>query len=192
MGSNKVVTKSWSSHSDVEQKDCNQVGKDHKNECVNKTMHVMAENAVNLGQKRPCRFVYNSNSKPSDNKSLMVRPLKYSFMVFRSATNDVTRRSYASVLKTDKNKLRCHDSSTKVIPGTTINNGSQDNANKQANDSFKSSHVSGPECDGLQETEHLIMNHVGDNSSDGGPVIYDSHIANDDEGGVHNDPVSIQ
>ena len=64
--------------------------------------------------------------------------------------------------------------------------------NKQANDSFKSSHVSGPECDGLQETEHLIMNHVGDNSSDGDPVIYDSYIANDDEGGVHNDPVSSQ
>ena len=60
----------------------------------------------------------------------MVRPLKYSFTVFRSVTNDVTRGSYASVL--DKNKVRCHDSNTKVIPGTTINSGKEDNANKQA------------------------------------------------------------
>ena len=138
-----------------------------------------AENSGNLCKNMP--FIYNSNSKPGDIKSLCssAQTLAHG----RSVTNDVTRGSYASVLKADQNKLWCHDTSTKLIPGTTTNFDNQDSANKQGNDSFKSSHVSGPKCDGLQETEHLIMNHVGDNSLDGGPVIFDLNIADNNDGG---------
>ena len=68
MGSNKVVTKSWSSHPDFEQKYDYQVSNDPKNEGVNKTSYVMAENACNLGKKRPCRFVYNSKTSQVTSK----------------------------------------------------------------------------------------------------------------------------
>ena len=54
--------------------------------------------------KRQSRYVYNSKCNPKQIESEMVHPLQYSFMLGRAVLNDVSKRSYASVVKAKTQK----------------------------------------------------------------------------------------
>ena len=103
---------------------------EHKKKCVDvKIVNNTDVGGINVHTndkaKHSARFIYNNKCKAGDVESLLVRPLAYSFMIYRSALTDVSKCSYANIVKSkNRNPLSVKTKSAEVVHNKNIPSGS--------------------------------------------------------------------
>ena len=104
---------------------------EHKKKCVDVKMvnNVVCTNVhTDDKAKHPARFIYNKKCKAGDVESLLVPPLEYSFMIYRSALTDVSKCSYANIVKSkNRNPLSVKTKSAEVVHNKNKPSGSVGN-----------------------------------------------------------------
>ena len=137
---------------------------EHKKKCVdvkivNNTDVVGINVHINDKAKHSARFIYNK-CKAGDVESLLVRPLAYSFMIYRSALTDVSKCSYANIVKSkNRNPLSVKTKSAEVVHNKNKPSGSVGNKfSTKCNQVMVNSLLSNNGCENVKDNDHTDLN----------------------------------
>ena len=110
--------------------------------------------------KHSARFIYNKKCKAGDVESLLVRPLAYSFMIYRSALTDVSKCSYANIVKSkNRNPLSVKTKSAEVVHNKNKPSGSVGNVlGTKCTPVMVNSLMSNYGCENVKNNVHTDLN----------------------------------